>query len=472
MKKNILLFSLPIFFFIGIFNAHAATYYDYSSGSTFSTQASTTIGFDVGLGQIGISGGNTYDVKMQINCQYAGACGAFGSYFNLYEYSNATYAGIVRNAGTPSFVGWTSATGTMVGYDLSTFTGTFTATGTITVATASNTDWYTAHFDNSGNNFQASVIGSGFSYDPGGTWIESIGGHFITGSVNFCIADNFSDCASPPTPGNPTISFFFPTNGTTTGPFSNWTITTTNSNSSSPYLFTVAWSSTGTPDIENPQDGIIQQNTNAIQFIPDSIPNSIGSTTYEAIAAIFNPGNPTPIATSSLISFTLDYSLPFYNNLTAHVVPPLATSTAFCIDPGNTVNIGQGIAYGFCTIAATFFGNNTPSYQFLGSQWTQFQQVPPFNLIFGVASSVQSSISNGTSSQQNLSINLSIGFTNSSVPVLTSSTLKQLFLTAGNGKNIPACNESCAEDRLATLMSYISYMIYAGTGITTIAMIL
>jgi len=288
-----------------------------------------------------------------------------------------------------------------------------------------------------------------------------------------CVDDNGTDCTSPPTPptASTSISFFFPTNGTTTGVFSNWIVSTTLGNDIIPNTISVKYGATTSSlnTLVVPQDGIIEQTNNVIQFIPSSL-NSAG--TYYAQASIISPGpGYYVLATSSVISFTVSSTMPFVSNNTAHFIAPLATSTAFCIAPGNTLNIGEGIAFGVCSVAGTLFGDNAPSYGFMQTQWLAFQQVAPFNLIFGIASSVQNSV-NASATQQNLSINLPIGYINSDVSILSSSTLTQLFKSAGNGHNIPACDQTCAQAKTDTLMGYISNVIYAGTGITTMAMIL
>jgi len=299
---------------------------------------------------------------------------------------------------------------------------------------------------------------------------------------------------SGPSPSGAMIEFNYPADGSTTPLFSNWIVSST-ARGISPYTIGVNWAG-ATSTLLNPQPpysygqdivyGLQATTTaNIINYIPATIYQTSATTTkWYAQAFIQTPGPITVVlATSTIIEFTIDNrATPIVDNTPFHpgqgFLQPLGNATGtFCVAPQTSgiwdiTQIGPGIAFGLCSVAGTFFGNQTPSYQFMQTQWTAFQSVPPFNLVFGVASSAATAVSNASTSQQDLSVNFAIGPNSASVPVLNSSTLTRLFITSGNGSNIPACNSACAIAKKDTLFQYEAYVIQAGTLITTAAMIL
>jgi len=326
------------------------------------------------------------------------------------------------------------------------------------------------------NDFDITLDGtSGMTASDGSIPATGSGGWYSTDHPFFCLGESSTtDCvasSTPPSNSSPTIAFYFPVQGTTTGQFTNWTVQIGNVDTVPPYIYGVAYSATGTPDLANPNnDGVLQPNNNVIQFIPSSIvatPNS--STTYHAVAFIALPGVGV-VATSTQISFTIDGNAPLVSNWYAHFVPPLSTSTAFCISPGNTLNIGEGIAFGVCSVAATIFGNNQPSYTFLANQWHAFQSVPPFSLVFGVQSSTIDALNaaSGTA-PMDLYFDAKIMGTQFHTPLLTSSTMINWFVSNDAGY---VCDHVCAVAKTDVVHSYERYIIWATTGIGVVAVLL
>lgn len=209
----------------------------------------------------------------------------------------------------------------------------------------------------------------------------------------------YSDCGAAAVP---TISWIFPTNGTTTGPFYYWDLNTTGVDTSTPTIVIVAsqLNATNTLNFSSPSnDGAIYYSGSTEQQIPANLPPTVWPTsTYYVEAGLFKSGSSTPIAQTGIISFTLSIAATSSQNpngtiTTGETSTTIAitgncqfTSSSFFADP-----IGV-IENSICGSISFLFLPNSPEQKDLAARFTNIQKSiskkPPFGYYSAFAGSI------------------------------------------------------------------------------------
>lgn len=301
-----------------------------------------------------------------------------------------------------------------------------------------------------------------------------------------------SNCSS-------TISFVFPTNGTSTGIFNPWLLSASNLNASDTYITKVMWQACPVGQVQNsanctqtifnhsePQTGAdialhgitvqrvewpfdfgsnqtvyasaeLQDNgfvaVDSINFTLLSIPNSSPSSTLSTggiyiIAS--STGNGTYVTTST-------------SGFTAINALGTSTVSAFCPPPGDPTGY---IGYGLCQAVNFAFNPNIfpQSVSYFGNQISAIEAVPPFSGFFAFFNDASSSLNTGYQNSSSTSVSIGIlGFnSNGSMPQVNLVTLNSTTFNNGMGGSTHASSTAEATGFLET---YIGAFLWIAAGI-------
>jgi len=242
----------------------------------------------------------------------------------------------------------------------------------------------------------------------GATWGYSTNGIFgtITGT-------NLTNSSSSP---SPSITFSFPTDGTTTGPFYFWQLEITAAPLLDDYILVASqWGSSSSLAF-NPtlNDGALVVTVSSTQQIPNPHlpPTTWATSTYFASAGLFHLGSSTPYASSGIISFTLDIGATSTQNpagtITTGGLSPVPSSTncqytssSFFIDPVGNVREGICAALTFLFIPNASEQANLQYATSPSGTLGFVQKKPPFGYLVA-ASFALSQLSAATSSTSSL----------------------------------------------------------------------
>lgn len=207
---------------------------------------------------------------------------------------------------------------------------------------------------------------------------------------------------------SPSISFITPSDGSTIGPFYYWEIGTAFVDTSTPSFLVISsqFNGTNTLSFNDPAaDGAIFESASSTQQIPAHLtPTAWASSTYYAMAGLFHSGSSTPYASTTIISFRLDFAATSTQNPNGTI--PLGnpqpapssencqyTSSTFFLDPVG--NIREGI----CASLTFLFIPNSEEQRDLGTKFsnigTSVSKKPPFGY-FGAASNALSTVTSST----------------------------------------------------------------------------
>lgn len=229
---------------------------------------------------------------------------------------------------------------------------------------------------------------------------KTLGG--MTSSSQFYAYLELADASNELDIASATIDFSFPVNGTTTGLFYYWQLETTNIDPASTTIVIVASGiNSSTLSWNNPRDdGAIFNSVSSTQQVPANIVvPAIATSTYYAEAGLFHQGSGTPYASTGIISFTLDLSVPNPQNPGGTIsetssTPPMTTScqytsSSFLGDPIG--NIQQGICQALYFLSVpNSLQQSDLGYRF-GVVKASVQKKPPFGY-FGSISGALSSL--------------------------------------------------------------------------------
>lgn len=353
---------------------------------------------------------------------------------------------------------------------------------------------------------------------PSGYYVGLDSNHGSTSPVDYVLGNNIgsggcgSNCTNNwepwfylgTTPYNPispssSISFVFPTNGTSTGIFNPWLLSASNLNASDTYITKVMWQACPVGQVQNsanctqtifnhsePQTGAdialhgitvqrvewpfdfgsnqtvyasaeLQDNgfvaVDSINFTLLSIPNSSPSSTLSTggiyiIAS--STGNGTYVTTST-------------SGFTAINALGTSTVSAFCPPPGDPTGY---IGYGLCQAVNFAFNPNIfpQSVSYFGNQISAIEAVPPFSGFFAFFNDASSSLNTGYQNSSSTSVSIGIlGFnSNGSMPQVNLVTLNSTTFNNGMGGSTHASSTAEATGFLET---YIGAFLWIAAGI-------
>jgi hypothetical protein len=245
-------------------------------------------------------------------------------------------------------------------------------------------------------------------------------------------------------PPGPSLKFVFPTDGTTTPNFTNYilqlsgNVTSTDScyvvtedfvpqvtglRTLTPQTFPCGWLQNSGIAVYKPTFGITVPNDatssppiiargfvyDVTDFqIPDNLDNFlIASATVEyQIIPIQNTAGSNPNATTTILNTSpwLNASGTFTGNAAITVsqsaapVPSVTSATFNCPTPSGITDIGGGVYWGLCNVAALLLVPNTSLTEYLTTGFQNFQQAFPFSVVFGIHTILTQNISTAVSS--------------------------------------------------------------------------
>lgn len=271
----------------------------------------------------------------------------------------------------------------------------------------------------------------------------------------------------------PFLNFLYPTNGTTTPPFTQWLVNVYNLQAGPTYSISIHYTPIVNPNTNNnpiyadtslpftsTSSNIVIPHTaqitslgsvtstftvNATAYLTETVSNGsgiIGSTTisFTAIPRL-STNNGVTIGTSTVVTPTLNasgtLSLNVGTDTTDYGNLAGGAATDKCTPASSPTDVGGGIAYGLCAAGQFLFTPNSNFTYALQTGYTSIGGAFPFSLVFGIHNVLESSTNQFTNTSTDMAIVLPApaGFVASGtppVPLLNSSTLLAL---AGGGSN-------------------------------------
>lgn len=190
----------------------------------------------------------------------------------------------------------------------------------------------------------------------------------------------------------------------------------------------------------------------------------------------------TILAQSQEIHFRISRTAPIPNSSTTQIWSPnyfgsglngstspsglsFPTSTAgynetYCPPAEGFTDFGGGFRYGWCWFGKMFLNYEEGAFDFAKYQWTTTQSLPPFSVIFKLASSTRQGLTAASTTSPGV---LRVGVfgldRQMHYQVIASSTsLQDILVTA-------SCNASCATERKDLTFLYETYAIWIGAAI-------
>lgn len=329
-----------------------------------------------------------------------------------------------------------------------------------------------------GNN--ASALGS-YTFDPN----SNLFCYPNTGCGDTSVNALYYDFPSGVAP--PSISFVYPTNGTTTLPFNNFITSFSNLTSTDNYQVSINYFIPNTSNnntvtitktggqlmayagtLSNQNFGITASEVaNATLYditnfeIPDNLDNYIVATTSITWSA-----NYSTTSSQQTYAFVNASGTVFVSNNVQSITNINESSTMNCESPSSTLDLGGDISWGLCSAGQALFVGNPALITNLQNSISNFQNVFPFSLFFGITNPVENVINNTASSTPqalNLEI-MGLNYQYYNLGSITSSTLVNVLTTNH-------CDTTCANDAVGNYFGVSTMLIWLTAGIKIVLMV-